>query len=57
MLNFLATTENLRKIGSEQPNYNRGKVIKKNVGVAMDRRERDEISGVEDTDSRIDTRY
>ena len=32
MLNFLATTENLRKIGSEQPNYNRGKVIKNNSG-------------------------
>ena len=31
MLNFLATTENLRKIGSEQPNYNRGKVIKKTM--------------------------
>ena len=28
-----------------------------NVGVAMDRRERDEISGVEDTDSRIDAHY
>ena len=28
-----------------------------NVGVAMDRRERNEISGVEDTDSRVDTRY
>ena len=31
MLNFLATTENLRNIRSEQPNYNRGKVIKKTV--------------------------
>ena len=28
-----------------------------NVGVAMDRRERDEISGVEDTDSGVDTRH
>ena len=27
------------------------------IGVAMDRRERDEISGVEDTDSGVDTRY
>ena len=28
-----------------------------NVGVAMDRGERDEISGVEDTDGGIDIRY
>ena len=28
-----------------------------NVGFAMIRRERDEISGIEDTDSRVDTRY
>ena len=32
MLNFLATTENLRNTRSEQPNYNRGKVIKKSSG-------------------------
>ena len=29
MLNFLATPENLRNTRSEQPNYNRGKVIDK----------------------------
>ena len=29
MLNFLATTENLRNARSEQPNFNRGKLIKK----------------------------
>ena len=29
MLNFLATTENLRNTRSEQPNYKRGKLIKK----------------------------
>ena len=28
MLNFLAETENLRKLRSERPNYNRGKVVK-----------------------------
>ena len=32
MLNFLATTENLRNIRSEQSNYNRGKVVKKAAG-------------------------
>ena len=32
MLNFLATTENLRNIRSEQPNDNRGKVVKKSSG-------------------------
>ena len=29
MLKFLATTKNIRKIRSEQPIYNRGKVIEK----------------------------
>ena len=29
MLNFLAKTENLRNAGSEPPNYNRGKAVKK----------------------------
>ena len=32
MLNFLATTENLRNIRSEQSNYNRGKVVEKAAG-------------------------
>ena len=32
MLNFLATTENLRNIRSKQPNDNRGKVVKKAAG-------------------------
>ena len=32
MLNFLATTQNLRNARSEQPNYNRGKYIKKSSG-------------------------
>ena len=32
MLNFLATTENLRNSRSERPNYNRGKVIEKSSG-------------------------
>ena len=32
MLNFLATTENLRNIKSKQPNYNRRKVIEKSSG-------------------------
>ena len=32
MLNFLATTENLRNTRSEQPNHNRGKVVKKAAG-------------------------
>ena len=32
MLNFLATTENLRNIRSDQSNYNRGKVVKKSNG-------------------------
>ena len=29
MLNFLATTKNFRNARSEQPNYNRGKVVEK----------------------------
>ena len=32
MLNFLATTENLTNARSEQPNYNRGKVVEKATG-------------------------
>ena len=32
MVNFLATTENLRNTRSEQSNYNRGKVVKKRNG-------------------------
>ena len=32
MLKFLATTENIRKIRSEQPIYNRGKVLEKSSG-------------------------
>ena len=32
MLNFLATTENLRNARSEQPNYNRGKEVEKAAG-------------------------
>ena len=32
MLNFLATTANLRNARSEQPNYNRGKVVEKSSG-------------------------
>ena len=32
MLNFLATAENLRNARSEQPNYNRGKVVEKSSG-------------------------
>ena len=32
MLNFLATTENVRKIRSEHPIYNRGKVPKQAAG-------------------------
>ena len=32
MLKFLATTENIRKIGSEYSNYNRGKVVKNSCG-------------------------
>ena len=28
MLKFIATFENIRKIGSEKSNYNRGKVVK-----------------------------
>ena len=32
MLNFLATTENLKKARSEPPNYNRGKVVEKAAG-------------------------
>ena len=31
-LKFLATTENIRKIRSEQPIYNRGKVLEKSSG-------------------------
>ena len=32
MINFLATTENIRKIRSERPNYNRVKVVKFSCG-------------------------
>ena len=32
MLMFLATTENIRKIRSEDSNYNRGKVVKNSSG-------------------------
>ena len=32
MLKFLATTENSRKIRSEEPNYNRRKVVEKTAG-------------------------
>ena len=32
MLKFLATTEIMRKIRSEDSNYNRGKVVKKAAG-------------------------
>ena len=32
MLNFLATTENIRKIRTEDSNYNRGKVVKNSSG-------------------------
>ena len=32
MLNFLATTENIRKIRSDDSNYNRGKVVKNRSG-------------------------
>ena len=32
MLNFLATTENLRYARSEQLNYNRGKIVEKSSG-------------------------
>ena len=32
MLKFLATTENNKKIRSEEPNYNRGKVVEKAAG-------------------------
>ena len=32
MLSFLATTENLINIRSEQPNYKRGKMVKKSSG-------------------------
>ena len=32
MLNFLATTNNLRNARSKQPNYNRGKVVEKSCG-------------------------
>ena len=35
MLNFLATNENLRNIKSEQPNYNNGRVIKKQREIAI----------------------
>ena len=35
MLNFLATTENVRKIRSEHPSYNRGKVPKKQREIAI----------------------
>ena len=32
MLNFLAKTENLRNTRSEQPSYNRGKVVEESSG-------------------------
>ena len=32
MLKFLAATKNIRKIGSEEPNYNCGKVVEKTAG-------------------------
>ena len=32
MLKFLATTENIIKMRSENSNYNRGKVVKKSTG-------------------------
>ena len=32
MLKFLATIENIIQIGSEEPNYNRGKVFEKTAG-------------------------
>ena len=32
MLKFLATTENIKKIKSEEPNYNRGKVVETTAG-------------------------
>ena len=32
MLRFLATTEKIRKIRSEESNYNRGKVVKNSSG-------------------------
>ena len=32
MLKFLATTESIRKIKSEDSNYNRGKVVKNSSG-------------------------
>ena len=35
MLNFLATTKNIRKIISEHPIYNRGKVPKKQREIAI----------------------
>ena len=35
MLNILATTENIRKIRSEHPTYNRGKVPKKQRKMAI----------------------
>ena len=32
MLKCLATTENIKKIKSEEPNYNRGKVVETTAG-------------------------
>ena len=32
MLKFLAITDNLRKIGSEDSKYNRGKIVKNSSG-------------------------
>ena len=32
MLNFLEKTENLKNTRSEQPNYNRGKIVEKSSG-------------------------
>ena len=36
ILKFLATTENIRKISSEDSNYNRGKVVKNSSGCFYD---------------------
>ena len=44
MLNFLVTTENLRNIRSEQPNYNRGKVVGKRSGKFLFAISRDNIT-------------
>ena len=44
MLNFLATTENLGNIRSEQPNYNRGKVVGDSSGKLLFAISRDKIT-------------